>query len=163
MVVSVYKIYYVSSLLIASLLVLIISSFIFIPQYTRAVRVEKNGILIKAEIVDMKSRHDWFAHNGRPRYVDDVFIEYDVDGEKYEGKLYWKYPLIAVGRNIDILINKDNPSEFADPYSISKGGFLVIPAVAFLLTLIGIISTVWQWHRKPPLWYTKERDIGYRD
>ena len=109
----------------------------------------ENKIYTTAIITDIVSYTD---SNGDTSY--DVFVEYEVDGKKYESELNMYSITFSEGKEIEIFYDKDNPNKIGS--NSSNIMMLMFPLFGLIFMIIGIAGIYVRSRRKKLINYLKE-------
>jgi len=79
----------------------------FAVTYNRRSRILADSVTVTAEIVEIGRRLD---ADGNPRYTS--YVAYTIDGREIIAPLRYNSSSMFLGQRIDIIVNRQNPTEF---------------------------------------------------
>ena len=92
----------------------------------------------QATIVDITTSFGSTRTNGSRNTTHDVFVEYTVDGQKYERELGYYYTGMAIGQKMDIEYDTRNPNVISSPAGRMLGT-IICCALGVVFAALGVV------------------------
>lgn len=121
----------------------IIFVIVGIVSLISAVRFKKNAVEVTGVISEIEAYKD---SDGDTNHK--VFVDYDYNGRAYEGiRLYEYSSSMYEGKEIDLMLDPENPAKIATDFGKILGGIMFI-GMGAIFSLVGIIPIVFITRRK---------------
>lgn len=124
-------------------IVAVVAGIIFvISGISTIANKDKFDTQITATVVDIQEEWESSADPDEPdRLVHTAYIDYDIDGKKYEHVLAPEQnDNMIIGDTVDILVQSQNPEKIS-ALNPTKGGIIFI-AVGAIVAVVGCVSTI---------------------
>lgn len=104
-------------------------------------KFKETAVQTTATISNIEVREEYDRSDGETTVYHDVYVEFDVDGEKYEGELNTYHIGMKKGKTVTIYYEKDNPNNFISSNNMFGYVLLIVGGILIIIGIKGLLPS----------------------